>query len=229
MALPGGASPQWEEAVYAKGKQVNRYPFDFVVASVAREFVSVPRDLRGGVRILEIGCGSGSNVWFLCREGFAAAGIDASATAISMAGARLGEDRLSADLRVGDFGQLPWPDRSFACVIDRFSMTHNRRAHVEKTLAEVHRVLAPGGIVCSQVASVADSGRAFGRDLGDGARDQFHDGAFRDLGVTFFAAEADIRKLFGTGFAIERMAHHRVADLVNGGERAWFETSGRKQ
>ena len=213
----------WEKNVYAPGRQLNCYPFDFVVASVTRRFGGLARQERSGIKILEVGCGAGNNVWFLAREGYSVAGIDAAPTAVEFAHQHLRDDRLEADLGVGDFGSLPWTDGRFDAVLDRFSVTHNRRAHITETLAEIRRVLKPGGQLFSQLASTADTGRRFGEELGDGAIESFTAGLFLDLGVTFFASRDTLTSLLHGLFEIERLVHVRSEDLLSGETRAWFE------
>ena len=50
-----------------------------------------------------------------------------------------------ADLHVGDYAQLPWPDSTFDGVIENVSLYCNPSAAIELALNEVHRVLRPGG------------------------------------------------------------------------------------
>lgn len=133
-------SPDWTqvdwEAEYAAGRARARYPYDQVVSFVFRHG-------KPGNRILEVGCGDGANIWFCAREGFDTAGIDISETAIRTARERLAQEGLAADLRIGDFHELPWGDDSFDLVFERgaFVCSSDHKA----ALAEAVRVLKPGG------------------------------------------------------------------------------------
>ena len=72
----------WERLYQAGGRHRNRYPFDSVVQFVFRHR---PKDVPvNEVRILEVGCGAGNNLWFAALEGFQVTGIDASETAIDL-------------------------------------------------------------------------------------------------------------------------------------------------
>jgi len=93
--------PIWESEIYSQGHHLNRYPFDAVVSFLFRYR---PRDKpREQTDVLEIGCGAGNNLWFAAREGFRVAGIDGSESAISFAQKRFESEKLSGDLRVGNF------------------------------------------------------------------------------------------------------------------------------
>ena len=109
MSKPPSFDPVWEEK-YSQGHS-ERYPWDHVVSFVFRNY---PRHkLRKDVKILEVGCGTGSNLWFAAREGFQVAGIDASPSAIAYAQQRFAADGLTGDLRQGDFTELPHESNSF--------------------------------------------------------------------------------------------------------------------
>jgi SAM-dependent methyltransferase len=86
---------------------------------------NAPKNLsRSDVRVLELGCGTGNNLWFAAREGFQVCGLDASATAVAFARERLEAEGLTADVRVGDFTQkLPYPDAFFDFIIDRAALS----------------------------------------------------------------------------------------------------------
>jgi hypothetical protein len=52
-----------------------RYPNEELVRFLARHFFPIPCAERAAVPILEVGCGSGANLWMIAREGFAAHGL----------------------------------------------------------------------------------------------------------------------------------------------------------
>jgi ubiquinone/menaquinone biosynthesis C-methylase UbiE len=136
----------WEELFRAK--EWGKYPQEHVVRGIARNFYSATN--RGAIKLLEIGCGPGANIWFMAREGFSVAGIDGSPTAIGLATARLASESLAADLRVGDFTNLPWPDSSFDGILENVSLYANPWTAIQQALGEVRRVLKPRGVfLCS--------------------------------------------------------------------------------
>lgn len=73
---------------------------------------------------LELGCGLGTSLWMLSKEGFDTYGIDSSQAGIELAGHHLrGKWRVEADLQKGSFTQLPYSD-AFFDVVDGVSLQH---------------------------------------------------------------------------------------------------------
>lgn len=133
------------DALYAQNPRLNRYPPEELSGFIARTFPDALE--QRNLRALEIGCGFGTNLWFLAREGFRIAGIDGSAVAISTARHRLSEEGIKdeADLQIGNFAVLPWPDASFDVVVDVQAICHNTTPVIGSVFAEIRRVLKPGG------------------------------------------------------------------------------------
>src|SRR6218665_3925654 len=133
----------WDEKF--RGRSWGRYPPEDLVRFMGRRFRAAD---KGAVKVLEVGCGPGANLWFMHREGFAVHGIDISPTAIAIANARLANENAgipspAADLRVGHFARLPWPDGHFDLVVDIFALYANTTDVIGQTLAEIARVLKP--------------------------------------------------------------------------------------
>ncbi|MGW5160762.1 class I SAM-dependent methyltransferase [Nonomuraea wenchangensis] len=94
-----------------------------------------------GRRILDAGCGAGPLFAALRDRGAVVTGVDASAGMLELARRRLGAD---ADLRVVDLaGPLPFPDDTFDDVVA--SLVLHYLEDWGPTLAEIRRVLKPGG------------------------------------------------------------------------------------
>lgn len=94
-----------------------------------------------GRRILDAGCGSGPLFAALRDRGAIMSGIDVSAGMLEQARRLLGT---AADLRVADLARpLPFPDGAFDDVVA--SLVLHYLEDWEPTLAELRRVLTPGG------------------------------------------------------------------------------------
>ncbi|MFL5805018.1 MAG: class I SAM-dependent methyltransferase [Roseiflexaceae bacterium] len=94
---------------------------------------------RGGLSILDAGCGTGGNALFLRRYG-TVVGIDLAAEALE-----LGGRRLPGALARGSVLDLPFADASFDLVTS-FDVLYHRAVPDERpALCEAARVLRPGG------------------------------------------------------------------------------------
>jgi ubiquinone/menaquinone biosynthesis C-methylase UbiE len=92
--------------------------------------------------VLEIGVGSGRNLPFY-PAGARLIGIDLSPAMLEIARGRAAQLGLVADLSLGDAQGLPFADSAFdsvVCTLSLCAIPDERRA-----IAEVHRVLRPGG------------------------------------------------------------------------------------
>jgi SAM-dependent methyltransferase len=72
-------------------------------------------------------------------------GIDENTPERFMRNARIAGVAERASARVGDMRQLPFPDGQFDAVVSSYAIDHLRRAERPKALAEIARVLKPGG------------------------------------------------------------------------------------
>lgn len=182
---------RWEDAVYAMGKQHNRWPNDSFIPTFFGAFSGVAQ--RSAIKVLEVGCGAGNNLWFFAKEGFDTTGIDGSASAVKAARARIEHEGLKAKLIVGDFSRLDFDDATFDFVLDRGSINHNRRAGIEAAFGEAARVLKPGGILFTQMLSTDCADKRLGIPSGDGSYHSFTGGYFELVGTTFFVTPEDVR------------------------------------
>lgn len=100
-----------------------------------------------GRRILDAGCGSGPLFAALRDRGAMVSGFDASAGMLELARRRLGD---GADLQVADLGSpLPYADDTFDDVVA--SLVLHYLEDWGPALAELHRVLKPGGRLIASV------------------------------------------------------------------------------
>jgi SAM-dependent methyltransferase len=172
-----------------------RYPGEDLIRALARAF---PPASRRESAVLEVGCGPGANIWYLAREGFRVAGIDGSPSAIAQARQRLfdeGLNGLSADLRCGDFARLPWPDGRFDAVVDIEAIYANPLAAIRATLAEVRRVLKPGGLFFAKMFGTETTGWNSGEQIEPNTSLCPADGPCAGLGISHFFSRDEIEAL----------------------------------
>jgi SAM-dependent methyltransferase len=100
------------------------------------------KQLPPRARILDVGCGSGTNALWLSRHGFRAVGVDVSPTAIAAAAARARRAGAEVDLRVASADRLPFGRASFGAAVDTgcfHSIPLRLRGPYAKELARVLR------------------------------------------------------------------------------------------
>ncbi len=116
--------------------------------------------IQADQRVLDIGCGTGNLLLTLVRRhpGVHATGIDPDERALARARRKLGRGS-GARVRLDQgFGQeLPYPDGSFDRVLSTLMFHHLDADAKDGMLAEVCRVLVPGGVLL-----LADFGGAGG-------------------------------------------------------------------
>jgi len=203
----------WNDNVYAEGRMLIAYPFDSVITFLFRNApCGVPRP---EVKVLEVGCGVGNNLWCVAREGFNVTGIDASPIAIDTARARLDREGLKAELLVGPFHPLPFNDNSFDLVIDRSAINCVSLAEGKIAVSEVRRVLKPGGRFFFNPFSSAHISASAGVRLEDGRIDSIKNGLVGVGPVNFYRHE-DIADVLGEGWRLLGCLHESVDDIAAG-------------
>ena len=184
--------PVWEEIF--KCREWGKYPPEHVVRFIAQNFGHASD--RSTVRLLEIGCGPGANVWFMAREGFSVSGIDGSPSAIHKACLRLAGEGVEADLRVGDFAQLPWPDDDFDGVVENVSLNANPWTAIQRALHEVRRVLKPGAPFLSSFFTERTWGYGQGDMVETDGFVNLREGPLAERGFCLFLKRARVAELF---------------------------------
>ena len=96
-----------------------------------------------GLKVLEIGCGMGTDGAQFARAGAVYTGIDLTEAAIDLARERFALSGLPGDFRVSDAENLDFPDESFDLVYSHGVLHHT--PDIEAAVREIHRVLKPGG------------------------------------------------------------------------------------
>lgn len=148
---------KWYEKSYATGgfAAQRRYPNEELCRFMGRNYFSIQPQNRKETRILEVGCGSGGNLWMIAKEGFDAYGQDLSEESIGLCEQMLDWHGVSATLGVGDMCCLDYQDDFFDAVVDVFSSYCLSQSDGNIFLTEVFNKLKPGGRFFSYFPSKA--------------------------------------------------------------------------
>jgi glycosyltransferase involved in cell wall biosynthesis/2-polyprenyl-3-methyl-5-hydroxy-6-metoxy-1,4-benzoquinol methylase len=142
---PGRSSSSLTEKDHAALDQMLRNEADMAYRRRAR-FLLDSLELRDGDRVLDCGCGFGVHLMLMSRlRDLDLVGVDAARDRLTHAR----RERIPAALANTDLNLLPFRDECFDRVLMSEVLEHledDRRA-----LAEVHRVLKPGGILALSV------------------------------------------------------------------------------
>ena len=97
-----------------------------------------------GARLLEVGCGMGTDLLQFARGGAFCTGIDLTPRSIAITRHRFALYGERADLLIGDGERLPFANESLDVVYSNGVLHHT--PDTSGAIREIHRVLKPGGI-----------------------------------------------------------------------------------
>lgn len=136
------SSSHWDE-LHQKPRFRPMYPNDHVV-----RFLMTNRELlerHHPARFLDIGLGAGRHTKLAAELGFRTCGIDISFVGLQHARERLLTADLQASLSQASMLALPFMDCSFAAVLSYGVFYYGTAHEMKQAIAEVHRILVPGG------------------------------------------------------------------------------------
>ena len=113
--------------------------------------------LNPSMTLLDAGCGVGRNLVYFLREGYSVFGVDTDPAAIKRMkhlAQTLAPNVPTDHFQVTDLAALPFSDTHFDAVVCS-AVLHfaNDEAHFDQMLAEMWRVLKPGGLFFARLAS----------------------------------------------------------------------------
>ncbi len=109
----------------------------------------VPFDGCRNRRVLEVGCGAGTDLVRFARGGARVVGVDVAASAVALARRNIAIQHLRAGLVEGDGEALPFPADTFDLVYAHGVVQYT--ANDRRLVDECRRVLKPGSVAIFQV------------------------------------------------------------------------------
>jgi SAM-dependent methyltransferase len=109
----------------------------------------VPFDGYRGRRVLDVGCGAGTDLIRFARHGADVTGIDLAPASIALAARNATLEQLPARLAVADGEALPFADASFDLIYAHGVVQYT--TDDRRLVGECRRVLRPGGMAVFQV------------------------------------------------------------------------------
>jgi len=100
-------------------------------------------------KVLDVGCGAGTDLARFAKSGALVTGVDLSSSAIALAKQNFAQQGLTADLREADGEKLPFDDNAFDLVFAHGVVQYTARD--QALVDECRRVLKPGGTAVFQV------------------------------------------------------------------------------
>lgn len=166
------------------------------------EVMAFADTLPAGARVLDLGAGVGRHALALARRGFAVAALDAAPEGIAEINRIAAAEGLTVDARIGMMTELPFADGAFDHVLSWNVIYHGDEAVLLAAIAEISRVLKPGGTFLGTMLSArripVELAKAPGREISrntwvfEGTGDKVHPHYFctgRDLLELFAAFE----------------------------------------
>lgn len=206
-----GLKEIWEKVFFEQ--ECGKYPAESLIRFTARNFYDKE---RAKIKLLEIGCGSGPNIWYFSREGFDAYGMDIAQTAIKRAQERLCSEGMSAKLSVGNIEKIPYKNDYFDGIVDNECLYCNDEKSTGIILDEVKRALKDGGYFFSR--SFTDemyTGKTHTK-RGELEFTDVSDGPFASRGLARLIDRDGIERLYGSRFKI--VSIDKIEYTVNDGQ-----------
>jgi SAM-dependent methyltransferase len=158
----------------------------------------------GGLRVLEIGCGLGTDGAQFAKAGADYTGVDLTDASIELARKRFELFGLKGEFRVADAEKLDFPDESFDLVYSHGVLHHT--PDTATAVREVHRVLKPGGRAIVMLYHRGSYNYRIGIRV------------LRRAGAGLLKSESGIRLVHSlTGEPIDSLREHAQLNQANGG------------
>jgi SAM-dependent methyltransferase len=235
LSEPPDLSSAWDSSYLRRENHVF-YPCEELVRFVARflrrrvgldEVVDVLPG-AGGSRVVDVGCGMGRNLIFGTEMGLTMYGNDLSTEAVAIAQRWLRRKiGAVADERVvaNDVRRLPWEAGFFAHALSDSALDSMPFAVAQVGVAEIGRVVVPGGYFYCNLISGDETGRS-----ADFCGDVMVKTELERNTIQSYFSEPQIVRLLSPVFELLSCELHQVNNPVSGKRHGrWHVISRRRQ
>ncbi|WP_306058575.1 class I SAM-dependent methyltransferase [Natronococcus wangiae] len=122
---------------------IDTYVDKYLSVSIAERYGEEFCNTLDGNRILDVGCGPGSDLATFTSAGYNVVGLDVVSSFLQVANSHTPD----ASLVQGDMRQMPFQDEAFDGIWSSASFLHIPRSHATDTLQEFRRVLQDNGVI----------------------------------------------------------------------------------
>ncbi|OEW07955.1 SAM-dependent methyltransferase, partial [Campylobacter sp. BCW_6871] len=199
-------------------KEWGKYPSENLIRFIAKNFYNV-KD-RSKINILELGLGTGANLWFCAKEGFSVSGIEWSKTGVERFKQRLENENLShhiQEIKIGDYEQKldEFEDESFDAWIDGYSLAYNDFKKTKIIIEKAIKKLKKNGKFFSITPSFNNEGFIKDEKLPYHTCKPTH-GSDAFTGIIRYCDEKDIKQLYqGENYQIIDIKINTLKNLEN--------------
>jgi len=110
---------------------------------------------RGVKKIIDIGCGSGKDSFFLAKEGFTVFALDSSQPSIGFVRDRIEREKIeNVHPVLGEASRMKFPDGTFDAAVNHRVLDLWKSSEIKAIVNEMERIVKDGGIVLVSMASI---------------------------------------------------------------------------
>jgi len=120
---------------------------------------------EGARKALDLGCGIGRHALYLAGLGYTVDALDSSETGLAHAQSEAGKRELTVNFHDAPMTDLPFADATFDYLLSWNVIYHGDGAVVRRCIAEIHRVLKPGGLYQGTMLSKRNKNFGLGREV----------------------------------------------------------------
>jgi tellurite methyltransferase len=190
----GSAIDSWDKAWATDEGRADWLEADPAVTALLPELKA-----RGARTALDLGCGVGRHALVLAAAGLAVEAFDGSATGLDVLRASAMARGLTLGYQHGNADALPYPDGAFDFVLSWNVIYHGTLGDAGARLAEIWRVLKPGGLYQGTMLPTRNVNYGRGRRV---APDTFVIDGVEERGHPHFYCDAQVLVSLFSGFEI---------------------------